>query len=186
MRWGKECFVYFAQAVHGGPIKIGQSVLPQTRVRTIQADLPFDMVEIGRFPGGIFREAFVHNYFRKYHIRAEWFEPSPELWRWALCARTQGELEWIPDEPPQNYSASMAGIKWRLPSPPVDEIARMMASTPANVKAILGHQATTNRSFLAAVAVLRQQKGLPMDWAAIQAWPPGNGVDAPALPEAAE
>lgn len=180
MRWGRSCFVYFAQAVHGGPIKVGQSMLPETRIKTIQADLPFDMVEIGRFPGAIFREAYIHCYFRKYHIRAEWFEPSPELWQWALCARTQGELCWIPQEPPRSFEIDVVGLKNRLGGKfPYEEIARLMGTTVATVKVIAGAPSAHNRRFIAAAAIIFGRRGGSMDWDWIKYTPPRAPADVP-------
>lgn len=90
--------VYFAQAHWGGPIKIGYSFMVEQRINTVAGCLPFDLVEIGSFPGYRFQEHFLHCWFAKYRIRGEWFQPVPELWRAAMEARTQGRLTWVPSD----------------------------------------------------------------------------------------
>lgn len=88
--------VYFAQATWGGPIKIGNSGDTKRRIHTLQGPLPFDLVEIGSFPGAMFQEMFLHSWFNEHRVRGEWFAPVPELWRAALECRTHGELDWVP------------------------------------------------------------------------------------------
>lgn len=93
--FGDKSRVYFAQATWGGPIKIGCSYTVDQRIKTLQGPLPFDLVEIGSFPGSRFQEAFLHCYFAEQRIRGEWFQPVPELWRAAMECRTHGRLDWV-------------------------------------------------------------------------------------------
>lgn len=51
--------VYFAQAPHGGPIKIGNSYQAGQRLTQISNGLPYELVLVGQCAGALFRERFV-------------------------------------------------------------------------------------------------------------------------------
>lgn len=184
MRHGRNCSVYFAQAVHGGPIKIGSSYEPRNRLKVIQATLPFDLVEIGAISGGYFRERFVQCWFRKWAIRAEWFEPTPELWRWALCARTTGDIPEVPADPPMGYKGSKRRMQIALGRPlPLDEFGALTGRMPATVKQQLQGDFTQSNIMLGAFAVLMVRAGRRLDWDSVVHW---DREPTPALPQSSE
>lgn len=89
--------VYFIQAEHGGPVKIGWSDSPSYRLRELQTGNPYKLVIRKTLPGGPTREAEVHEDFAHARIGAsEWFKPVPELC--LLCGCRADEVESVPRE----------------------------------------------------------------------------------------
>lgn len=73
-------FVYFLKPVGmGGPIKIGCSADPKTRVATLMGWSPFPLEIIGAVPGDFVHEARLLRQFRAHRLHGEWFSPAPEL-----------------------------------------------------------------------------------------------------------
>lgn len=73
-------FVYFIQAVSGGPIKIGVGVDPARRLMALQPGNPERLRIIGVIrDAGREQERNLHFKFRASRMHGEWFEPSPEL-----------------------------------------------------------------------------------------------------------
>lgn len=66
--------VYVARL--GGLIKIGVSINPERRCRTLNAEL------LGVLSGGLPRERELQARFAVYRERGEWFRPAPELLAW--------------------------------------------------------------------------------------------------------
>lgn len=160
-------YVYFAQANYGGPIKIGCSYDRDLRAQTLQKDLPFDLVLIGWAPGGFFRERFVQGYFRNYQIRGEWFEPLPELLRWAYQARTTGQIAEMPPDIPCGHTAVTRAVKYQLKKVDEAEIARISGCGVQAVKLELGKPVTRNFKLLAACDVdLYRRTGRHLEWLA--------------------
>lgn len=71
--------VYFAQAVGGGPIKIGFTELPSSRLSQLQTGSPKRMRFTRLVPGDRADEELMQSRFWRYHIRGEWFRADPEL-----------------------------------------------------------------------------------------------------------
>lgn len=77
--------VYFVQALHGGPVKIGHTYLGKflSRLTNLQVSHPFDLVTRRLVVGTWKVERGLHNYFREHGTRggrkSEWFWPVPEL-----------------------------------------------------------------------------------------------------------
>ncbi len=88
--------VYFAQiAIQNGPVKIGISVNPYSRIPLIQGGLPFDLKIIRLIDGASeIHERELHYYFRNKHIRGEWFEFDPKMMSitYEECAAPESEL----------------------------------------------------------------------------------------------
>jgi hypothetical protein len=78
-----EPLVYFAQAVDGGPIKIGVARDPAERLRRVQTGYPFKLRITNLRPGGLREEGRLHKRFRRHRIRGEWFAASDDLARLA-------------------------------------------------------------------------------------------------------
>lgn len=158
-------YVYFAQADYGGPIKVGCSCDRDLRVQVLSQDLPFNLVLIGWVPGGFFRERFVQAYFREYAIRREWFQPAPELLRWAYQARTTGAIAELPPDLPENYVALSSAVRHRIKGVPLDEIARLGGIGLATVRANIDADEISSLKTMAAIdAALFRQRGVHVDW----------------------
>lgn len=72
--------VYFIQAAHGGPIKIGYSTNLESRLHDLQKASPYRLVVRRVFPGGTpRREAELHKRFAGARLSGEWFAATPEL-----------------------------------------------------------------------------------------------------------
>lgn len=73
-------YVYFIKPVGmDGPIKIGCSNTPETRLIALAAWSPFPLEIIGRTRGTQKDEAFLHSCFSDLHTHHEWFHFSPAL-----------------------------------------------------------------------------------------------------------
>ena len=72
--------VYFIQAGHDGPIKIGCSNRNfEKRLKQLQTGSHKELIVLGIMEGGLFEEKKLHEKFKAYHLRGEWFKPSIEL-----------------------------------------------------------------------------------------------------------
>lgn len=71
--------VYFMQAVHGGPIKIGMSEAPERRLADLQVGSPYKLRIIGVAAGGQPREAVLHKRLAAFRLHGEWFSDAPEV-----------------------------------------------------------------------------------------------------------
>jgi hypothetical protein len=71
--------VYFIQAGSSGPIKIGKANKLGGRVRGLQTANAEDLRLLGSVPGGLPKEAELHERFAPLRIRGEWFRPESEL-----------------------------------------------------------------------------------------------------------
>lgn len=73
-------FIYFARPVGmDGPIKIGCSAKPISRLKVLASWSPFELEFIGTAPGSFDDEAFLHKRFSDLHTKREWFMSSPLL-----------------------------------------------------------------------------------------------------------
>jgi Meiotically up-regulated gene 113 len=76
-------FLYFIQAGEIGPIKIGYSHDPATRLAELQIGNPEELRLLGAFEGPLqgieAMEAGWHYVFWAARIRGEWFKPIPKL-----------------------------------------------------------------------------------------------------------
>lgn len=74
-----EGYVYFIQAVHGGPIKIGTGTDPQRRLTQLQTGHPAQLQILAIVKGGVKLERELHDRFASVRIHGEWFEPCDDL-----------------------------------------------------------------------------------------------------------
>lgn len=94
--------VYFIQAEHGGPVKIGKALDPVARLAQIQSGNPYRLVVRHAEPvvSGYSAERALHQIFRDYRMCGEWFRAHPALAAIGRC---------IPDEDladePLDYTA---------------------------------------------------------------------------------
>lgn len=71
--------VYFIQNTDTGSIKIGNSVDPGARLKSLQCGSDGQFVLLGSISGGRKEEAEIHTRFASYRMSGEWFNPSKEL-----------------------------------------------------------------------------------------------------------
>lgn len=71
--------VYFIQAGHDGPIKIGRSRSPLTRLQELQTGNAMQLRYCGAVEGGAALEQALHEHFASIRLTGEWFTPTPEL-----------------------------------------------------------------------------------------------------------
>jgi hypothetical protein len=72
--------VYFAKPIGmEGPIKIGCSTMPTTRLLSLMSWCPFPLELLVAIPGGYRMESDIHDCFADAHRHNEWFSPSPDL-----------------------------------------------------------------------------------------------------------
>lgn len=73
-------YVYFIKPVGmDGPIKIGCSGIPEDRLIALTTWSPFKLEIIGRTPGTLKDEGFLHRCFSEFHSHHEWFYFTPAL-----------------------------------------------------------------------------------------------------------
>jgi len=70
--------LYFIRS-ESGPIKIGISVDPQKRLKTLQTAHPFRLELLCVFAGAGKKEANYHSRFAAHRLHGEWFEPHPDI-----------------------------------------------------------------------------------------------------------
>lgn len=76
----RKGWIYFLQIEGGGAIKIGfTTISPVLRAKTLQTTSPHRICWIGYFKGMEHEEKALHKKFAEHYIRAEWFNPAPEI-----------------------------------------------------------------------------------------------------------
>lgn len=82
-------FVYFLRPRgSNGPVKIGCSKAPKSRVAVLEANLPWRLEIAASLPGSYDLERRFHARFLDQHTRREWFDWSPELEETIEAVRT--------------------------------------------------------------------------------------------------
>ncbi|MEW9855948.1 GIY-YIG nuclease family protein [Novosphingobium sp. M1R2S20] len=72
--------VYFIQAA-SGPIKIGVSGNPQSRLKNLQVGSAEKLTLLATVPGGRFTEEQIHQRLIAHRLHGEWFSPHAEVLR---------------------------------------------------------------------------------------------------------
>ena len=62
-----------------GPVKIGISTSPETRLVALQTACPYKLSVLCEMPGAAFEEAAVHSFFAEYRLEGEWFKRAREV-----------------------------------------------------------------------------------------------------------
>lgn len=75
----KSKFVYFMQAVLGGPIKIGIASDPERRKASVQTGYPYPLRITRVVDGWTYQETRLHQAFESVRLAGEWFLPHPVL-----------------------------------------------------------------------------------------------------------
>lgn len=76
----RPTYTYFISKGWPGPIKIGRSINPPARLRSLQTGCPDRLFLIATALGDI--EKDLHRRFGYSRIRGEWFNPSDALMDW--------------------------------------------------------------------------------------------------------
>lgn len=71
--------IYFIRGVHTGRIKIGTSINPEQRLRSLQTGSPEPLEMMGVIQGGPKEEKILHKRFKRFGMHGEWFKPDPDL-----------------------------------------------------------------------------------------------------------
>ncbi len=79
MATGPLTWLYAIRAGHSGPIKIGVTNAPATRLATLQQGNPDTLHGIAAWRGFTFEERQLHDEFAAVRLHGEWFRPVPEL-----------------------------------------------------------------------------------------------------------
>lgn len=113
-----EQYIYFAQGVHGGLIKIGRSQEPPERLKQLQngAEQPLQILRIEPCPKG--REKELHKKFAKYREHGEWFRPVK-----AICSLCGGRHAAVRAT---DQAAAMVGVGTRT----VEAAQKLKAESP--------------------------------------------------------
>jgi len=69
-------FIYFVQGESGGSVKIGYATDIEKRIKSLQTGFPETLVILKSFPGDTTDEASIHEEFKEYRLRGEWFKPD--------------------------------------------------------------------------------------------------------------
>ena len=72
-------WVYVVQMGPGGPVKIGYSKNPYTRINHMRTSWPYEPIVLAVFAGDRDKEREIHHRMRKYRMRGEWFLPAQEV-----------------------------------------------------------------------------------------------------------
>lgn len=78
-RRARPTFLYFVQEIEDGPIKIGVSAAPLTRLSSLQVANPRPLRLLSSRPGSGADEAELHKRLARHRIRGEWFAPVPDV-----------------------------------------------------------------------------------------------------------
>ena len=71
--------VYFIQDQKTGWVKIGKSLSPKSRMKTLQSGSCSKLILRKTITGGLYLEHILHGYFAPDRKHNEWFKPSYEL-----------------------------------------------------------------------------------------------------------
>lgn len=74
-----KTMIYFVQAEHGGPIKIGRADKPEERLRDLQIGNPYRLRLTRTVEGVRIDEWRLHRLFAPLRLQGEWFKPHPVL-----------------------------------------------------------------------------------------------------------
>lgn len=110
-------YIYFLRPIGmDGPIKIGCSVTPAQRLRSVEIWSPLKLEIIASAPGIMRHENFLHHKFAANRLHGEWFTPSPALLGIINHVQATGELPelGIPNNP-KEWKAFHETRKGNLP-----------------------------------------------------------------------
>jgi hypothetical protein len=173
--------VYFLQPVGGGPIKIGHSKHPLTRLQDVMRWSPTPLEVLAEIEGTMALERWLHRKLAAYRMHFEWFRPQApvlEVVQQAIAGEIVGA--------PRHLRCSVHGYRFDL-----GRFLRALGVTAKQLAEEIGVSAQTlhmrarhyfDTSILELLAHAAKQHGLQEPIAAFVIPPPGHG---PLLVEAA-
>lgn len=72
-------YIYFLQHGEDGAIKIGFAKDIEKRIKQIQEISPVPLRLLAKIKGTMMKEAALHNRFKRYRLKNEWFTPASNL-----------------------------------------------------------------------------------------------------------
>lgn len=110
-------FVYFMRPIGAdGPVKIGCSVAPDSRIKTYQAWSPVPLELVATIPGKWAIEWAFHARFAHLRTHHEWFRASPELTETIEAIRA-GTFDLTSLPPPKRIKTEAQILAWRASRP---------------------------------------------------------------------
>lgn len=96
---GRLRMIYFIQQGKTGAIKIGYTSKDDVRDRllTLQVGSAESLHVIGVMEGDQKQEKLLHQLFKPYHMKGEWFESSPKLYMYIMSLITGRDIAPTPD-----------------------------------------------------------------------------------------
>lgn len=94
-------YIYFIQAIKGGPVKIGRTRSPADRMKQIQSCNPEELRFLSLSKGTARDELDLHKRFGPQRIRGEWFEDCEEIQQKAVSLGILKKIRYLP-HPDQN------------------------------------------------------------------------------------
>lgn len=102
--------VYFMKPIGmAGPVKIGCSITPENRLRSLDIWSPFPLELVVSAPGGNCEENRLHWRFRESRSHGEWFFVTPELLSVIDFVRLNGTLPPLEAVPPKARKTKLSG-----------------------------------------------------------------------------
>ncbi|MEC9268514.1 MAG: GIY-YIG nuclease family protein [Pseudomonadota bacterium] len=85
-------FIYFLQPTEGGPVKIGWSRSPTSRLQIYSAWSPVPLRLRGAVPAPSVGEIVLHERLSEHRAHHEWFQPAPDVLKYVEAAESNGSL----------------------------------------------------------------------------------------------
>lgn len=86
-------FIYFLRPVGGGPVKIGCSQEPRSRLRDYMKWSPVPLELVAAAPGSLATEGQLHRRFSASRLHHEWFASTDELDAFVTAVAATGHIE---------------------------------------------------------------------------------------------
>lgn len=78
--------IYFVQRGEAGPVKIGVSANPDSRIAALQKSYEEKLRVLAIILGDLAAERALHERFAEHRIKGEWFKPVPEILDFATAS----------------------------------------------------------------------------------------------------
>ena len=75
-----KSYIYFIQELASRHIKIGCTINPSRRIRSLYLTIPGNIQVLGIFPGSVYLEKDLHFRFRELRVKGEWFKESDKIY----------------------------------------------------------------------------------------------------------
>lgn len=106
--------IYFIQQGEDGPVKIGHSVDPESRLQCLQIGSPHPLSLLLTLPGGRSEEKSLHSRFANCRLDGEWFSPAANLMEFISSPLSILNIEGEDNNPACQASGKYAFGKYKL------------------------------------------------------------------------